>query len=217
MSKPVKLCLAILLIPACIGATASVLKVIQTTGSAETIWVALLSGSACWLVVYLLLPRPMWIYVFGHELTHVLWTWLFGGRVKRFRATSKGGHVIVTKDNFLISLAPYFFPVYVAAIVLIFACGNFIWDWSRHFALFHLLIGAAYAFHLTFTWEMLRTHQSDLARHGYLFSLVVIWLGNVILLLAGIPALTAKCDLWTAWKWCWIETGNVFLRIVRIF
>ena len=41
---------------------------------------------ACWLTIYLLLPKPMWVYVFGHELTHALWTWLFGGRVKKFKA-----------------------------------------------------------------------------------------------------------------------------------
>ena len=76
-----------------------------------------LSGAACWVVIYSLLPKPMWVYVFGHELTHALWTWLFGGKVKKFKASAKGGHVIVTKNNFLISLAPYFFPVYAALVV----------------------------------------------------------------------------------------------------
>ena len=37
----------------------------------------------------------MWIYVVGHELTHAVWVWLFGGSVKKFKATSNGGHVIV--------------------------------------------------------------------------------------------------------------------------
>jgi len=32
--------------------------------------VPLLAGAACWVVIFLLLPKPMWIYVFGHELTH---------------------------------------------------------------------------------------------------------------------------------------------------
>ena len=66
-------------------------------------------GAACWVVIYLLLPKPMWIYVFGHELTHALWVWLFGGSVKKFKVTSDGGHVIVDKTNFLIALSPYFF------------------------------------------------------------------------------------------------------------
>ena len=88
-------------------------RVLRHSGDATTIWVGLLSGAACWVVIYSLLPKPMWVYVFGHELTHVLWTWLFGGRVTKFKATPKGGHVVVTKSNFLISLAPYFFPTYL--------------------------------------------------------------------------------------------------------
>jgi hypothetical protein len=43
-----------------------------------------------WVIVFLQLPKPMWVYVVGHELTHALWTWLFGGRVKRLRATCEG-------------------------------------------------------------------------------------------------------------------------------
>ena len=57
----------------------------------------------------------MWIYVVGHELTHVVWSWLFGGKVKKFRASSSGGEVVVTKSNFLVALAPYFFPLYELA------------------------------------------------------------------------------------------------------
>jgi tellurite resistance protein TehA-like permease len=106
MPKWVKTVLAILLLPVCIGAVSAFWLVLQASGDATTIWVAFLSGAACWLVIYLLLPKPMLLYVFGHELTHALWTWLFGGKVKKFKASAKGGHVIVTKNNFLIALAP---------------------------------------------------------------------------------------------------------------
>jgi hypothetical protein len=98
--------------------------VIRASGSADTTWVPFLAGAACWIVIYLLLPRPMWIYVVGHELTHALWVWFLGGTVKRFRATSSGGHVVVSKSNFLIALAPYFFPLYAGIIVAVFAIGH---------------------------------------------------------------------------------------------
>ena len=88
---------------------------------ADTVWVPLLAGAACWLVIFLLLPKPMWIYVFGHELTHALWTWLFGGQVKKMKVTSDGGHVVISKTNFLIALAPYFFPLY-AVLVIVGVC-----------------------------------------------------------------------------------------------
>src|SRR5471030_2863058 len=137
----------------------------------------------------------MWIYVFGHELTHALWTWLFGGRVKKMKVTSKGGHVVISKTNFVIALAPYFFPLYAVIMILAFAIGHLIWDWKNYFVFFHLLIGAAYAFHLTLTFHVLQTRQTDITSQGYLFSAVVIFLGNVCVLLFGIPLLTARVGM----------------------
>src|SRR5436309_8201021 len=170
MAKWVKTIIAVLLLPLCIGATRALIVVLRASGSADTVWVAMLAGAACWLVIYLLLPKPMWVYVFGHELTHAVWTWLFGGKVKKFKATANGGHVIVDKSNFLISLAPYFFPIYVALIVLVFTAGHLIWNWKSYLVWFHLLVGAAYAFHVTLTWHILQTKQSDITQQGYLFS-----------------------------------------------
>src|SRR6266699_1585458 len=120
MPKWLKTIIAILLLPLCIGVTNALIMVLHASGGANTVWVPMLAGAACWLVILLLLPKPMWVYVFGHELTHALWTWLFGGRVKKFKATSEGGHVVVTKNNFVIVLAPYFFPLYAALVVLCF-------------------------------------------------------------------------------------------------
>ena len=180
-------------------------------------WVPALAGAACWLVVYLLLPKPMWLYVVGHELTHVLWTWALGGKVKRFKVSSKGGHVVVTKSNFLIALAPYFFPLYAALVVLVFVCGHLLWDWHRYQVWFHLLLGAAYSFHLTLTWHILKSRQSDITEQGYLFSAVVIYLGNISLLLLGIPLLAEKGGVLTAMSWWAACTGEVLHRLATVW
>jgi hypothetical protein len=207
--KWLKFILALLLLPVCAGAALTLRRVVATGGGAELTWVPFLAGAACWLVIYLMLPRPMWVYVFGHELTHVLWTWLFGGEVKKFKATAAGGHVVVTKTNFLIALAPYFFPLYAVLVVALFALGNLLWGWRHHLVWFHLSVGAAYAFHVTLTLQALRTEQTDITGQGYLFSAVVIFLGNVLVLLLGIPLLTARPDFSTLLGW-WIEyTGQV--------
>ena len=158
----------------------------------------------------------MWIYVLGHELTHVVWTWFFGGRVKKLKAASSGGHVIITKTNFLIALAPYFFPLYAVIVVVVFAGANRIWDWQAYLPWFHLLLGAAYAFHVTLTANILKTRQSDITQQGYLFSAVVIFLGNVSVLLIGIPLLAAKVDLLTALGW-WLDcTRDLLLKMGRL-
>ena len=216
MPKWVKATIAILLLPLCIGATKALVMVLRASGSANTVWVAMLAGAACWVVIFLLLPRPMWVYVVGHELTHALWTWLFGGRVKKFKATSQGGHVVITKSNFFITLAPYFFPLYVAMVVLVFMAGHLIWGWTRYLVWFHLLCGAAYAFHVTLTCHALRMRQSDITQQGYLFSAVVIWLGNVAVLLLGVPLVTSRVGLLTALGWCLEATGEVLNRLGRL-
>ena len=216
MPKWVKMLVAIALLPLCIGAVRALWMVIQRSGSADTTWVPLLAGAACWVVIYLLLPKPMWIYVLGHELTHAIWAWLFGAQVRKLKVTSDGGHVVITKTNFLIALAPYFFPLYAVLVVAAFSVGRLIWDWRNFLAVFHLFLGAAYSFHVTLTVHILKTQQSDITQQGYLFSAVVIFLGNISVLLLGIPLLASKVGVWTAMGW-WLEcTGAVFHRIGQL-
>jgi hypothetical protein len=215
--KWVKTVIAILLLPVCIAAGTTLWEVMRASGQADTTWVPMVAGAACWMVVYLLLPRPMWLYVFGHELTHVLWVWLFGGRVKKFKATSDGGHVVVNRTNFLIALAPYFFPLYAVIVVAIFAMGHLIWNWKGFLPWFHLFVGAAYSFHVSLTAQTLQTRQTDITSQGYFFSAVVIFIGNIMVLLIGIPLLTAKVDLITMFRWWFENTGELFHRVVKLF
>jgi hypothetical protein len=212
-----KTIIAILLLPLCAGAILALWRVLRASGDADTIWVAFLSGAACWLIIYLMLPKPMWAYVFGHELTHVLWTWLMGGKVRKFKASAKGGHVVVDKSNFLIALAPYFFPLYAILVVVVFLIGNWVWTWTHYVVWFHLLLGAAYAFHVTLNWHILQLQQTDISDQGYLFSAVVILLGNVVVLLLGIPLLVSKVGIVTALGW-WMEcTRETVLRLGRLW
>jgi hypothetical protein len=211
-----KTIIAILLLPVCVGAVSALWMVLRQSGDADTIWVAFLSGAACWLTIYLLLPKPMWVYVFGHELTHALWTWLLGGKVKKFKASASGGHVVVNKSNFAIALAPYFFPLYAILVVLVFLAGHWLWNWRHYLVWFHLLLGAAYAFHVTLNWHILKHDQTDISDQGYLFSAVIIFLGNVAVLLVGIPLLISKVGVLTALGW-WLEcTGETLHRLGRM-
>jgi hypothetical protein len=205
MPKWLKMCVGILLLPMCLGTARALWFELGYLGGFDRVWLPLLAGAACWVVVFLLLPRPMWVYVFGHELTHAVWTWIFGGSVKHFKAKSSGGHVITTKNNFIIALAPYFFPFYAVLIVLIFFVGDLIFGWRQaYLPWFHLLLGAAYAFHLTLTWEILKNRQTDITGQGYLFSGVVIFLGNTLVLAVAIPLLTGHglLQAFKVWAQC---------------
>ena len=80
---------------------------------------------------------------------------------------------------------------------------------------FHLLVGAAYAFHVTLTGHALQTRQTDITSQGYFFSAVIIFLGNVGVLLLGVPLLTGSVSWLTALAWWMEETGAVLQRLVR--
>lgn len=217
MPKWMKFIIALFLLPVCVGAGSALLSVLRAGYGSDSVWIPLLGGAVCWVVIFWLMPKPMWIYVFGHELTHALWTWLFGGEVKKMKVTSKGGHVVISKTNFLIALAPYFFPLYAVIVIVLFAIGNLIWNWHGYLVWFHLLLGATYGFHVTLTFHVLQTQQSDITGQGYLFSAVVIFLGNTMVLLFGIPLLTRSPHWFKIISlWC-AETGRVFSWLHNLF
>lgn len=203
-----RLALGVALIPWCVGATWALAGVVRASGSAATFWVALLGGAASWVVIFLLLPKPLWLYVVGHELTHALWAWMFGGRVKALRATSEGGHVVVTRSNTLILLAPYFFPLYAVLWAALWGLGTWAFRSEGLRPWFHYGLGFTYAFHVTLTAFILRIRQPDIAAEGWFLSAVVIWLGNVLVLLLTLPLLTGRVTLLTALVWTFERTGR---------
>jgi hypothetical protein len=201
----------ILLLPVCVATARAVWLVFSQAGAADRVWLPMLAGAACWIVLFLLLPKPMWVYVFGHELTHAVWTWIFRGRVKKFKVASEGGHIVGTKSNFVVVLAPYFFPLYAVLLMLAFVVCYLVGAWHPAYVpWFHLLLGAAYAFHLTLTWHVLRTRQTDITSQGYIFSAAVIFLGNALVLLIAVPLLTGH-SLGKALI-SWLECNREVLR-----
>jgi hypothetical protein len=155
--------------------------VTQRLWAGEEFWFFSL-GALLWLIAFFGLPRPILIYVFGHELTHALWVWLMGGRVSKFRVGPDGGHVVTTKANFWIALAPYFFPIYSILTIAIYGALSLFLNMQPYGRLLYVVIGATWAFHFTFTCWMIPKNQTDLTDQGTFFSLVVIYLMNLVLL-----------------------------------
>lgn len=213
MPKWLKFIIGLLLLPVCVGAAQTFWRLLQAGEGAESFWVMFGAGAAIWVVVFLVLPKPLWVYVMGHEMTHAVWVWLCGGRVTQFKASSKGGHVVVTRNNFIISLAPYFFPFYAVIVVALFVGCHLIWDWSRYQIAFHLLLGAAYSFHVTLTIYILRNEQSDITQNGYLFSTCIIFIGNILVLLVGLPWLTQSADVKEVFEWWWRDVSAIWINL----
>ncbi|MFC1491256.1 M50 family metallopeptidase [Nitrospinota bacterium] len=123
---------------------------------------------------------PEFLYTFAHEMTHLLFGLLFGKKVSRFIVSRQSGQVAMSGTNFLITLAPYFFPL-LAAIVL--AAGA-VAEWGIGDARFRpwvsFMTGLALAFHVTMTFRTLATSQPDIERGGKLFSWSMIYLIGVL-------------------------------------
>ena len=155
--------------------------VTQRLWAGEEFWFFSL-GAVLWLIAFFGLPRPILIYVFGHELTHALWVWLMGGRVSRFRVSHDGGHIVTSKANFWIALAPYFFPIYSILAIAIYGALSLFLNMQPYGRVLYAAIGGTWAFHFTFTCWMIPKNQTDLSDQGTFFSLVVIYLMNLLLL-----------------------------------
>ncbi len=126
----------------------------------------------------------MWCYVAGHELTHALFVLICQGKITKIHISAEGGHVLTNRNNFLISLSPYFFPFYTAVVILLWA----LMEWTLKeikqpdTVWLYGLIGVSWMFHLTFTIWMIRREQPDLDQNGRLFSFVIIFIANILLI-----------------------------------
>jgi hypothetical protein len=139
-------------------------------------------GAILWLITFFGLSRPVRMYVFGHEFTHVLWVWLMGGRISRFRVSSQGGHVVTDTNNFWIALAPYFFPLYSILAVLFYGGFGTFLDLQPYARWLFAMVGFTWTFHITFTIWMLWNGQSDLIEHGTFFSMMIIYIMNFLVI-----------------------------------
>jgi hypothetical protein len=183
----VKFVIAIFLLPVCAILTQTFFTVFARATVAHRLWAGqefwfFSLGAILWLIAFFGLPRPMLVYVFGHELTHALWVVLMGGRVSRFRVGREGGHIVTDRNNFWIALAPYFFPLYSLLVIAGYGILGLFCNVQPYGRLLYALIGATWAFHFTFTCWMIPKKQTDLTDHGTFFSLVVIYLMNLALL-----------------------------------
>jgi hypothetical protein len=186
-TKWVKFIFAVFLLPMCGVLTQTFFTVFARATVTQRLWAGeefwfFSLGAVLWLITFFGLPRPILIYVFGHELTHALWVWLMGGRVSQFRVGPDGGHVVTSKANFWIALAPYFFPIYSILTIGIYGGLSLFLNMQPYGRLLYAVIGVTWAFHFTFTCWMIPKNQTDLTDQGTFFSLVVIYLMNLSLL-----------------------------------
>ncbi len=183
--KFLKLLIGLALLPLCVAATKAVYALIRNLQVSSVGEVApdawwLAGGFVLWVILYFALSRPVRTYVLAHELTHAFWGLMMGAKVSKLRVSSRGGSVTLSKTNFLITLAPYFFPFYTMLTLALYAVLSYFWDLRTYEPFWLGLVGLTWAFHLTFTVTTLLEHQPDIAEHGRVFSYAIIYLFNLL-------------------------------------
>ncbi len=186
MLKLLKFMVGLLLLPVCVAVSQVLWGLLHAAARAEAAVLlpvpalALFSGFMLWLAAFMLFPRPVRSYILAHELTHALWGLLMGASIARIRVKEDHGSVVLSKTNFLITLAPYFFPLYTVLLIGLYYLLWLFYAVERFHLLWLGLVGMTWGFHLTFTVCALLQRQSDIRDQGRLFSYAVIYLANVI-------------------------------------
>ena len=150
------------------------------------IGVMLMTG---WFVTGLGRKQFLYVYVLGHELTHALFVIICRGRVTGFHVSPEGGFITTDKSNLFIALSPYFVPFWTLAGLAVF----FTLRVSNHLPpyadkILFWFVGFTWTFHLFWTLWMIIRDQPDLQEQGNFFSLMFIYLANLLVLAAMLCA-----------------------------
>ncbi len=177
--RVVKILLGIILVPFCLGFTWQLASTVFSIKYKPEAPYYFAGGGLMYLAVHLLFKKPIFTYVMGHELTHAFFALLFGGSVRSLKVSDRGGRVTVTKSNFLITLAPYFFPLYTFGALILYGIFRVAGAGASAMNAAVFISGATFTFHLMLTFMFLQTDQTDISEQGALFSYPLIYLFNI--------------------------------------
>lgn len=168
-------------------------------------------GFAVFWIIWRFFKRQLQVIcTFEHEITHLIFGLFFFKLPKGFKITlHEGGHVKLTGSNFLIYLAPYFFPT-VSYLLLPF----FFIIPPKYLPILYAILGASLAFHLVSTWSELHLKQTDLQKAGILFSTAFLPVANLIFYGALIVLIFGKTeDFINFWSIGSKESYNLLISI----
>lgn len=198
----------LLLLPLCFALSRAFCQVLQESNASIFLSFCLLGGIAVFMLCWFFLPHPVRTYVFGHELTHALWGLFFMAKPSRLRVGERGGSVNLTRTNFLITLAPYFFPFYTFVVIIAALITGIFVSPLPALPLWVFFIGVTWAFHILFTFETLAQRQPDITMYGRVFSWTFIFIANALIVLIWLGAATSTFIL--AMKSIWVCTCDAY-------
>ena len=117
--------------------------------------------------------------IISHELTHTFFAYLTfhnAGRIRLNPDGSGGSMTLKGRGNWLITLAPYFFPLLAFFYMLLMP---FLLKITAETWLVYGVFGYFIAYYWATLAEQVHPKQTDIEREGYIFSIIVIIAANL--------------------------------------
>jgi len=146
----------------------------------EMLW--LITGFSAFLPLFFLTGAPVKSYILEHELSHIIFAFFSGVRVKEASFRKDHAYVKTQKINILIALAPYSFPLYTFILVIIYRVIVVFYTHRVLTVLFYFLAGMSLSFHIVATFHYLQLDQPDIKQYGYVPSLIIIFTWSLVVL-----------------------------------
>ena len=152
----IKFTLGIMLLPFVYSASVSFFKEFAVVDAVqqENFW----AGVITFLVVYLFVWKPAFIYNKGQQVLEVLFSF--------FKP--------------LVKVAPYLVPIFAILLFLAYKITVFVAGPSRWLTYFVFFFGFSVAMHLVFSAESLRSKQGDFLKANYIFGFSFVYLVTVL-------------------------------------
>ena len=176
------------------------------------LWLA--GGFLLFFVLWIIRMAPLRVYVLGHELTHALCGLCFGAIPTNLRVGLKGGSVVLTKTNWLITLSPYFFPFWTAVVGLVALIVRFFVSPLPCSGAWLFAVGFTLGLHVCFTLRAILQEQPDLQEYGYVFSYVLIWIFNVVGVIVWIVC-TSEVTWGAVWNRLLVRSASAYQTVAR--
>ncbi|MEN3012999.1 MAG: hypothetical protein ABDH23_00065 [Endomicrobiia bacterium] len=181
-NRIVKFFYGIVLVPFCFVLLKVLVYVVSNIEFRDKLVIFFFAGMGSYLLLHLFFYKPIKMYVIGHELVHVLSSYLCGAKVRKLKIGKFSGYVSVNKINTFTALSPYFIPFYSLTISILWVVFRYILGMKIPVDIFVFLLGFSIMFHLVLTFHAVSIGQSDFRIGGWLFSLVIIFIVNCLIL-----------------------------------
>jgi len=211
--KVIKIIVPLLFIPIVIASTKTSVQALKGMDFLNADLYLVIGGFLAYPIFHIVFLKPMYIYSVGHEIVHVLATWVCGGKVTSFQVSHAGGSVTTTKTNLFIRLAPYFVPIHMLFLFLLYWALSKFYNMSQFSNEFIFLIGFTMSFHVFMTIEVMKMRQPDIIKTGYFFSVLFIYVANIFVAILVLGFIFKDISFITFAKNTFVLSKDIYLDI----